>query len=101
MSWLVVVLLAVGSAGQRLVGMYAVGSQLDRRPFLKELADLLPVAVVAALVAQLTVGRGQGLTVDARAVGLAVAALLVWRRAPFVVVVVAAAATTAAIRAVS
>ena len=38
---------------------------------------------------------------DARVPALAVAALLVWRRAPFLVVVLAAAATAALLRAVA
>jgi hypothetical protein len=37
--------------------------------------------------------------IDARLAALGVAALLVWRRAPFLVVVLAAAATAAALRA--
>jgi hypothetical protein len=37
---------------------------------------------------------------DARAAGLAVALVAVWRRAPFIVVVVAAVAATAAVRAI-
>jgi hypothetical protein len=36
--------------------------------------------------------------VDERLAGMAVAAVLVWRRAPFVVVIVAAAAVTALLR---
>ena len=41
------------------------------------------------------------LTVDARVPALAVAAVLVWRRAPFLVVVLAAAATAAVLRALT
>jgi hypothetical protein len=41
------------------------------------------------------------LELDARAVGLAVAIVATWRRAPFVVVVLAAAASTALVRAVA
>ncbi|MGF1598675.1 MAG: AzlD domain-containing protein [Acidimicrobiales bacterium] len=100
MTWLVVILLTLGAAGQRLLGMYAIGSLLERRPVVRDLADLLPAAVVTALVAQLTLSTAGELTVDARAAGLAVAGVLVWRRAPFVVIVVAAAATTALLRAV-
>ena len=99
MTWLVVALLTLGAAGQRLIGMYAVGSFLERRPALRELADLLPAAVVTALVAQLTLSTAGELRLDPRAVGMVVAGVLVWRRAPFVAVVLAAAATTALLRA--
>ena len=45
-----------------------------------------------------TLGDGQRLEIDARVPALAVAAVLVWRRAPFLVVVLAAAATAALLR---
>ena len=47
-----------------------------------------------------TVASGKDLVVDARVVGLAVAALALRFRAPFVVAVVAAAAATALVRAI-
>ena len=99
MTWLAVALLTVGVAGQRLIGMFVAGPWLGRRPMLTRLADLLPVAVVAALCAQLTFADGRALVVDARAAGFAVAAILVWRRAPFAVVVLVAAVATALVRA--
>jgi branched chain amino acid efflux pump len=46
-----------------------------------------------------TLGDGQRLVVDARVSALAVAAVLVWRRALFLVVVLAAAGTAALLRA--
>ena len=101
MTWTVVALLTLGTAGQRLVGMFAIGSLLEKQPTLRVLADLLPAAVVMALIAQLTFAKVDRLTLDARAAGMAVAGVLVWRKAPFVAVVVAAAATTALLRAVS
>ena len=60
---------------------------------------LLPAAVVMAVIVQLSVAEGRSLVVDARLAGMVVAALLVWRRAPFLAVVVAAALTTAGLRA--
>lgn len=98
MTWLVIGALAVGTWGQRMFGMFGFGTALARRPRWAALADLLPVAIVAAVIAQLTVGDGRGVVVDDRLVGVAVAGVLVWRRAPLFVVVVAAAATTALVR---
>lgn len=98
MSWWVIVLLAAGVAGQRLVGIFAGGAVLARVPVLTKLASLIPAAVVAAVVVQLTLASGKTLVIDARFAGMAVAGVLVWRRAPFVVVIVAAAATTALLR---
>ncbi len=45
-----------------------------------------------------TVGAGQAIVVDARLPAVAVAALLLWARAPFLVVVVGAAVTAALLR---
>jgi hypothetical protein len=96
----VIVVLAAGVAAQRWVGVFAGGAMLHRVPVLSRLASLIPAAVVTAVIVQLTVASGTRLVIDERLAGMAVAGLLVWRRAPFVVVIVAAAATTAALRAV-
>lgn len=101
MSVLAVVLLSLGTTAQRLVGMFVLGRGLEARPALARLAELLPVAVMAAVAAQLTMAMGQRLVLDARLLGLATAGVLVWRRLPLAVVVVGAAATTAAARAVA
>lgn len=98
MNYLAVALLTLGTAGQRLAGMFLIGPWLARRPTLERVAGLIPAAVVAALVAQLSFATKGSLVIDDRAAGIAVAALLVWRKAPFVVVVLAAAATTALLR---
>lgn len=101
MSILAVVLLSVGTAAQRLVGMFVLGRGLEARPALARLAELLPVAVMAAVAAQLTMATGHRLVFDARPLGLVTAAILVWRRLPLAVVVIGAAAVTAAVRAVT
>ncbi|MEA2643326.1 MAG: hypothetical protein QOG08_352 [Chloroflexota bacterium] len=59
---------------------------------------LLPVALLAALIAVQTFSLGQHLVLDVRAAALAVALIAVLLRAPFIVVIVAAAATAALLR---
>ena len=98
MTWGVIALLAIGVWSQRLVGMFAGGALLDRVPLFARLASLIPAAVVGAVIIQLTIADGRSLTLDARSVGVAVAGVLVWRRAPVIVVVTAAAVVTALIR---
>jgi len=98
MSWIAIVVLAVGVAGQRLIGMFWAGPHLARQPILARLADLLPAAVIAGVIVQLTFMSESRLTIDGRLVGLIVACLMVWRRAPLALVVVAAAAATALAR---
>jgi hypothetical protein len=53
-----------------------------------------------ALIAVQTLGGGEaGIVLDARAAGCAVAAIAVWRRAPFLVVVASGVVTAALLRA--
>lgn len=63
------------------------------------MAGLLPVALLAALIALQVLTDGRRLVLDARLPGPAVAVLAQWRRAPFLVVVTATCATTALVRA--
>jgi branched-subunit amino acid transport protein len=59
---------------------------------------LVPIALLAALVATQTFSTGHRLVLDVRAAALAVAIVAVLLRAPFLVVVAAAAATAALLR---
>ena len=59
---------------------------------------LIPIALLAALVATQTFSTGQHLVLDVRAAALAVAIVAVLLRAPFLVVVAAAALTAALLR---
>jgi membrane-associated phospholipid phosphatase len=59
---------------------------------------LIPVALLAALVATQTFSTGQHLVLDVRAAALGAALIAVLLRAPFLVVVAAAAATAALLR---
>ena len=66
----------------------------------RRFAELVPVALLAALVAVETLTHGKTVAADpARLAGLAAALVALALRAPFLVVVVAAAATAAAIHA--
>jgi branched chain amino acid efflux pump len=84
---------ALKAAGPVLAGGRALGPRLTR------MLDLVAVPLLAALILTQTVGDAHRLVLDARLPALAVAAVLVWRRAPFLVVVVAAAVTAALLRA--
>ncbi len=82
----------------KLAGFLAPHHWLER-PEVARAAATVTVALLAALVAVQTLGSGRHLSLDARVPALAVAALLLWRRAPFIVVVVVAAAVAAGLRA--
>jgi branched-subunit amino acid transport protein len=96
-AWLTVALGAVTTFAIRGFGPVTMGGRaLGRRA--ARVLTLLPAALLAALVVTETVMRDGTLDVDARVGGLAVAALLIWRRASVIWVVVGAAAATAALR---
>jgi hypothetical protein len=57
--------------------------------------------MLCALVVKDTFSTGQDLVLDARALGVGVAAIAAWRRAPLIVVIVLGAAVTAVARAVA
>lgn len=97
MIWGAIVVACVGCYLFKLAGLSIPGDLLER-PILRRIAALLPVALLAALVATGTFADGSALTVDARAVGLAAAVVALLLRAPFLVVVVVAAAATALTR---
>ena len=77
---------------------YLVPEKLVSNPRIKELAALLTVALLAALVGIQTFVSSEGLSVDARVPAIVAAGVLFYLRVPFVVVVVVAAAIAALIR---
>ncbi len=82
----------------KLLGLSVPASLLDR-PVVRAIADRLPVALLAGLVAvQVLGGADQRLVLDARAAGLLAAVALLLARAPFLVVVAGAALTAALLR---
>ena len=89
--------LAVGTFVLKAVGPMAAGGR-EFPPILGQLTDLLPAALLAALVATQTFGGADGLSLDARVVGVGAAAIAVALKAPFGLVVLVGAAVTAGVR---
>ena len=100
MTWTALIALCAISYALKASGpVLAGGRRLG--PQVRQTLDLVAVPLLAALILVQTVGDGHRLVLDARVPALAVAAILVWRRAPFLVVVLAAAATAALLRALA
>jgi branched-subunit amino acid transport protein len=101
MIWAAVLVCAVGCYLLKLAGM-SVPERALAHPVVRRTADLLPVVLLAALVAvQVFAGKRHGdvtLTLDARVVGLVAAAVALLLRAPFIVVVAVAAVSAALVR---
>jgi uncharacterized membrane protein len=95
--WIAVLVGSTGCYLLKLAGV-SVPARVLADPRVRRTADMLPIALLATLVALQTFTAGSRLGVDARAAGVAAAVLAVLARAPFLVVVVVAVATTALVR---
>ena len=97
MIWVAVLAAGAGCYLLKLAGLSVPPRVLDR-PLVERIADLIPVALLSALVAVQVVGQGHELVLDARLAGLGVAVILLLLRAPFLVVVFGAALAAALLR---
>lgn len=95
--WTAVILGSAGCYLLKVAGL-SVPRRLLAQPRVRRVAEMLPIALLATLVALQTLSTGTHLGVDARAAGVGVALLAVLARAPFLVVVAIAVATTALVR---
>jgi uncharacterized membrane protein len=95
--WVAVLVAGVGCYLLKLAGL-SVPQAVLAHPVAERVADLLPVALLAALVAVQVFADGPNLVVDARLVGLGAAVVALLLRAPFLVVVLVAAAAAALVR---
>lgn len=98
MTWLAILALAAGTYALKSAGPLLLGER-PLPPGVARLVTLLPPALLAALVCVQALAVPDSLRPGARLAGVAVAALLAWRGAPFLVVVVAGCAGTALVRA--
>ncbi|MBS2937495.1 AzlD domain-containing protein [Nocardioides sp. J2M5] len=97
MMWTAVVLAGVGCYLLKLAGL-SLPERVLAHPTVERVADLIPVALLAALVAVQVFADGPSLTLDARVLGLVFAVVALLLRAPFLVVVVGAAVVAALAR---
>jgi branched-subunit amino acid transport protein len=95
--WLAIAVGCVGCFALKLVGL-SLPRRVIEQPVVKHIAELLPVALLTALIATQTFTSGHHLTLDARAAGLVAAAIAVRFKAPFLVVVALACVVTALVR---
>jgi branched-subunit amino acid transport protein len=97
MMWTAVLVSAVGCYLLKLAGL-SVPPRVLERPLVERVADLIPVALLSALVAVQVFSTGHELVLDARALGLGVAVVLLLHRAQFLVEVIGAPLQAAGVR---
>ncbi len=95
--WASILIASFGTYAEKLLG-YMLPHQMLERESIRRMTGLLPVSLLAALVAVQTFAVDQAVTVDARLLGLGVAVVALLLRAPFLVVIIVAAASTAIVR---
>lgn len=95
--WNVILLASLAVLVLKLLG-YLVPPSFMERPTPSRVATLLTVALLSALVVTQTLERDHQLVLDARLPAVAVAAVLLVLRAPFIVVVLSAAIVAAVLR---
>ncbi len=94
---LAVLALAAGTLTLRLAGP-ALRSRLELTPKLQTQIDRSVAVLFCALIVTSTLLSGNTVAGPARPLAVTAAALLAWKRAPFVVVVLGAAGTAATLR---
>jgi uncharacterized membrane protein len=95
--WIAVLAASVIAFAFKLAG-YTVPPAWLQRPRITRVTEMLPAALLAALVVLETFSAGSRLTLGARAAALVVAIIALLLRAPFIVVVLLAAFTAAVLR---
>ena len=89
--------LIIGTYALRIAGP-ALRTRVTISPRMDKVMTTAVAVIFVALVATSTLLVGKDFAGFALPAGVAAAAVLAWRRAPFVVIVLAAAATTAGLR---
>jgi len=97
MMWAGVLVACAACYALKLAGL-SLPARLLEDVRVQRTVPLVPVALLAALVAVNTFSTGTHLVLDVRAAAIGVAAVAVLLRAPFLVVVVSAAAIAALLR---
>jgi branched-subunit amino acid transport protein len=98
--WITVLVGSIGCYLLKLAGLSVPAAWVEQ-PWVARVVDFVPAALLAALVAVQAVTSGNDLVLDGRLVGLAVAAVALALRAPFIVVLVLAGAAGALVHAIA
>ena len=95
--WAGIIVMTVGCFALKYAGL-SVPEQMLQHPTMERAANLIPIALLGALISVQVFGDESSIVLDARLLALAVAAVLLMLRVPFLPVVVAAALAAALIR---
>lgn len=91
-------LFLVGVFSLRMIGGFVLGGLIGDNERFTRLLALLPLSIVSGVIAIQTFGVKQDLVIDARVVGVGLAALGAWKKLPMGLLVLIAAVSTALVR---
>ncbi|WP_061960410.1 AzlD domain-containing protein [Demequina flava] len=97
LMWVAIVVAGVLAWATKYAGHVVPETWLEN-PRVHRIAAYVTVALLAALFAVQAFTAGSDVVLDARVAAVAVAAVLLWRKAPFIVVVFVAAGVAAGLR---
>ena len=100
MTWGLILALGATAYAFKVIGLVVIGDR-TLPPVVERCLTLIPAALVAAIIVKDTFTIGHDIELDARAVGVAAAAVAAWRRVPLAGVILIGAAVTALVRAIS
>lgn len=95
--WPTIIIGSLSVYSWKILG-YVLPSKFAKNEAVVVFAGKLTIALLVALCTVQTIGANQTIQFDSRLPALAVAGLLFWRKAPFLVAVLAAAAVAAGLR---
>ena len=97
MSWWLVLWLSAGAYAFKVLGLVVLGVR-QLPAVVNRCLALIPAALLAALIMKDTLTSGQEIVLDARLVGVSVAAAATFRRLPLTAVLVLGVGSTALVR---
>ena len=100
-AWTTIIALTIGTAAIKASGPAAVGGRELPPRATRVIALLAPALLAALIVVETFGGTGRTLVIDARAAGMALAAVVLFTTDSLVGTIVAAAAGTALVRLIS
>jgi hypothetical protein len=95
--WIGILIASAAVYSWKIIG-YLVPSSVLNNPTISRIANLITVALLAALLGVQGLTAGGELSIDARVPALGVAAVLLYFKAPFVVMVATSAMVAALLR---
>ncbi len=96
-TWWAILFGSLAVYSWKLLG-FLIPERALSHPRVSRIASLMTVALLAALVGVQTFAGKSGIVLDARVPAVVLAALLAWRKVPFIVIVVLAAGLAALLR---